>query len=120
MKPTINPDNVTFLPWRKGGGPNRRLLLAKVYQKPERTEFLYLPEAFLDDTTGTLWEVVRASDGAKEIMGTRDIREGDIVKVRGLDYPTGSGMVDERDGRHLVFIDAERVYQLLQVGRDEV
>lgn len=112
----INPaEDIEFLPWSKDKDwPNRRGIVAKRYKKPEMHGSLYLPEAFLEDTTGTLWEVVKASARAEDILALERgaLRQGTILKVRGHDFPLGLEVHDEADMEHLVMIDAEAVYQV--------
>lgn len=113
----ITTDKLGFLPWSKEKNwPSRRLIICKVYEKPEEYGSLILPKPFLEDKSGTLWEVVKVSEGAKRALGTDEIREGDIIKIRGHEFPTGLGLVDERDLKHLVAIDAEKVYQVYFVN----
>ena len=111
----LDINSITFLPWSpEKNWPPRRLILAKAYEKPESYGSIIIPESFLEDRTGTLWEVVRVSEGAMRTLGTDKIQAGDIIKIRGHEFPAGIGR-DREDLRTLVVIDAEKVYQVFFV-----
>ena len=68
---------------------------------------LWLPDRFLEDRTGTLFEVVKSNEKADLVAG-EEIGVGDIIRVR-WGHGTDLGVEDEKDGRMLYLILAEDV-----------
>ena len=109
-RPLIHPDRFELL-------PKKNQIIVKHYEKPNFTGLVYLPDEFLEDKTGTIWEVVRASPEAEKMLGC-EIREDDIIRTREAFPATDTGFDDERDRRNLFLMGAEVVYSLYLLERE--
>jgi len=98
MNHIISPDQLTI--------PKGEVIVKK-YVRPEKVGSLYLPETSLEDTTGTLWEVVKSNEKADKAYGA-PLYPGDILKVR-WGHVTSLGTEDPADGRPMYIIDPEHI-----------
>lgn len=101
MIPQISPARIE---------PRGSLILVKTYVKPEKVRSIFLPKTALEDTTGTLYEVVRSTEKADEVCGRR-LRVGDILTIRWGRGVIDSGLEDPADRRRMYFLEAEHVKQ---------
>jgi len=78
-------------------------VLVEPYTKPERVGSIYLPEAYKYDASWTLWESVRAGQGAADYLDGYELCPGDIIVTLRRLPP----FVGEADGTRLFVMDLE-------------
>ena len=84
--------------------PIGKKLLVKRYVKPETARGIIIPDAYRVDDTFSLYEYVRGSEKATEILGYVP-EEGDII----VTAPWAAVMIDREYG----FLEAEQVRKII-------
>lgn len=93
-------------------------ILARLYVKPPTVKGIILPEEHRPDETLSLYEVVRCTQRAEDLLGYR-LDEGDIIKTDPFaGVFAGSERVEYSDGRpydaDYFFIDARQVRTVIR------